>query len=70
MPSPSRRLPWWLANIRQARLYTNDNKAELTIVVTVLICRPAHKYVQMERPLFGMCGNRPAGPANSRGGLG
>lgn len=34
-------------------LYTNHNKAELTIVVTVVICRPAHKHTRMERPLVG-----------------
>ena len=34
-------------------LYTNDNKAELMIVVTAVICRLAHKYAQMQHPLFG-----------------
>ena len=34
-------------------LYTNDNKAELTIVVAIVICRPAHKYVRTQHPLFG-----------------
>ncbi len=29
-------------------LYTNDNKAELTIVVTVAKCRLAHKYARMQ----------------------
>ena len=45
-----------VANIRQGdcALYTNDDKAELTIVVTVVTCRPAHKYVRMQHPLFGM----------------
>ena len=42
------------AQTRFGPLYTNDDKAELTIVVTVVICRPAHKYVRMQRPLFGM----------------
>jgi hypothetical protein len=28
-------------------LYTNDNKAELMIVVTVVICRLTQKYAQM-----------------------
>ena len=35
-------------------LYTNDNKAELMIVVTVVICRLTQKYAQMQHPLFGM----------------
>jgi hypothetical protein len=37
-------------------LYTNDNKAELMIVVTVVICRLTPKYAQMQHPLFGMPG--------------
>jgi hypothetical protein len=35
-------------------LYTNDNKAELMIVVTVAICRLTQKYAQMQHPLFGI----------------
>jgi hypothetical protein len=35
-------------------LYTNDNKAELTIVVTLVVYRPTHKYVRLQHPLFGM----------------
>jgi hypothetical protein len=35
-------------------LYTNDNKAELMIVVTVVICRLTQKYAQMQHPLFGI----------------
>ena len=31
-------------------LYTNDSKAELTVVVTVMICRKAHKHVGMKHP--------------------
>jgi hypothetical protein len=29
------------------------NKAELTIVVTLVVCRPTHKYVRLQHPLFG-----------------
>src|SRR5271170_3837405 len=36
--------PCWLSRKR--------NKAELTIVVTAAICRLAHKYAQMQHPLF------------------
>ena len=34
-------------------LYTNDNKAELMIVVTAVICKRAQKYTQMQHPLVG-----------------
>ena len=37
-------------------LYTNDNQAELMIVVTVVICRLTQKYAQMQHPLFGNVG--------------
>jgi len=36
--------------------YTNDNKAELMIVVIVVICRLTQKYAQMQHPLFGRRG--------------
>jgi hypothetical protein len=29
------------------------HKAELTIVVTLVVCRPTHKYVRLQHPLFG-----------------
>lgn len=53
-----RRQPWLPGCAKSAfgALYANDNKAELTIVVTVVICRLAHKYAQMQHPLFGRCG--------------
>ena len=42
-------------------LYTNDNKAELIIVVTAVICKLAQKYAQMQHPLFGRSGRRLTG---------
>jgi hypothetical protein len=50
-------------------LYTNDNKAELTIMVTLVICRPMHKHARMQHPLFGRSVRpyRPASRERSRG---
>jgi hypothetical protein len=52
-------------------LHTNDHKAELTIVVTVAIYRLAHKYAQMQHPLFACEGTLVACTTHPRiGGLG